>query len=129
MFGSGTSTLQRKPWRTDGSEPRQVTRDGVIGHFLRWTLDGSRIVFRCPTGGKARTMSAPAAGGEATETAEVLGGAHMSLSPDESMIMDVVAHRTLWVSPLHGGAPRKVFEFSSTASFRAAATCGYSIAE
>ncbi len=40
----------------------------------------------------------------------------MSLSPDESMIMDVIGHRTLWMSPLRGGAPHKVFEFEEADS-------------
>jgi Tol biopolymer transport system component/tRNA A-37 threonylcarbamoyl transferase component Bud32 len=95
----------------DGSNARQVTDAGVMGHFLRWSHDGQRIVFRSPTGPKARTMSVAIAGGDAEPTAEVIGGSHMSLSPDQSMIMDVVGHRVLWVSPLNGGAPRKVFEF------------------
>ena len=43
--------------------------------------------------------------------AEVAGGSHMSLSPDQSRIMDVIGHKTLWVSPLNGGKPEKVFEF------------------
>jgi Tol biopolymer transport system component/predicted Ser/Thr protein kinase len=97
----------------DGSDPRQLTNEGVIGHFLRWSADGSHIFFRSP---KARTMSVPLAGGDASPTAEVVGGAHMSLSPDQSMIMDVVAHRTLWVSPLDGGARRRVFEFEDPES-------------
>jgi Tol biopolymer transport system component/predicted Ser/Thr protein kinase len=100
----------------DGSDPRQLTTVGVMGHFLRFTADGARIYFRCPTGAKARTMAVPASGGEPEATAEVIGGSHMSLSPDESMIMDVVAHRTLWVSPLFGGAPRRVFEFEDPES-------------
>src|SRR5437763_9666283 len=100
----------------DGSDPRQLTEVGVAGHFLRWTRDGQRIIFRSPTAPKPRTMSVSAAGGDAEPTAEVIGGAHMSLSPDESMIMDVVAHRTLWVSPLNGGAPRKVFQFDDADS-------------
>ncbi len=96
----------------DGSDVRQLTTVGVLGHFLRWSGDGQRIYFRCPTGPKARTMLVPASGGDPLETAEVTGGSHMSLSPDQSMIMDVVGHRTLWVSPLRGGAPRKIFEFT-----------------
>ena len=95
----------------DGSSPRPLTNVGVIGHFLRWSRDGRQIFFRCPNAPGARTMTVPANGGDAEPAAEVMGGAHMSLSPDESMIMDVVAHRTLWVSPLHGGEPRKVFAF------------------
>ena len=100
----------------DGSGAHQLTSDGVTGHFLRWSRDSTRIVFRCPTGAKARTMIVPIGGGDAEPAAEVMGGAHMSLSPDQSMIMDVVAHRTLWVSPLHGGAPRRVFEFEDAES-------------
>jgi Tol biopolymer transport system component len=100
----------------DGSEVRQLTTVGVIGHFLRWSSDGSRVYFRCPTGAKPRTMTVPLAGGDPEETAEVIGGAHMSLSPDQSMIVDVVAHRALWVSPLAGGAPRRVFEFADAES-------------
>jgi Tol biopolymer transport system component len=36
----------------------------------------------------------------------------MSFSPDYSRIMDVVGHKVLWVSPLNGSKPEKVFEFS-----------------
>jgi Tol biopolymer transport system component/tRNA A-37 threonylcarbamoyl transferase component Bud32 len=100
----------------DGANVRQLTTTGVIGHFLRWSGDGQRILFRCPTGAKPRTMTVPAAGGDAEPTAEVAGGAHMSLSPDESLVMDVVAHRTLWVSPLMGGEPRAVFAFDDPES-------------
>jgi Tol biopolymer transport system component len=99
----------------DGSEPRQLTTVGVIGHFLRWSRDGQRICFRCPTGAKARTMTVSVASGDVEETAEVVGGAHMSFSPDESLIMDVVGHRELWVSPLRGGKPEKVFQFKDDA--------------
>jgi Tol biopolymer transport system component len=55
-------------------------------------------------------------GGEPEATAEVIGGAHMSFSPDRSRIMDVLGHRTLWCSPLNGGAPQKVFEFDDPES-------------
>jgi Tol biopolymer transport system component len=87
-----------------------------MGHFLRWSNDGRRIIFRSPTGPKARTMSVSTDGGDAVPTAEVIGGSHMSLSPDQSMIMDVVGHRVLWVSPLGGGAPRRVFELDDADS-------------
>jgi hypothetical protein len=40
----------------------------------------------------------------------------MSLSPGESLMMDVLGHRTLWCSPLRDGAPRKVFEFDDAES-------------
>jgi Tol biopolymer transport system component len=88
---------------------------GVSGHFLRWSSDGRWVVFRCPGGGASRTMRVPADGGDPEPTAEVQGGAHMSFSPDSSRIMDVVAHKTLWVSPLNGGAPERVFAFDDPA--------------
>jgi len=111
----------------DGMNVRQLTTCGVGGHFLRWTLrsngDGE-VLFRCPAAKK--TFAVPAAGGDPVPTAEVTGGAHMSLSPDHSMIMDVLGHRTLYCSPLHVGAataegsgrhiPRKVFEFADAES-------------
>ncbi|MFI5038251.1 MAG: hypothetical protein ACHP93_07205, partial [Solirubrobacterales bacterium] len=98
--------------RPDGSQARELTHVGVMGHFLRWTADGRRILFRCPGGGTARTMRVALDGGEPELTAEVAGGAHMSLSPDGSRVMDVVGHKVLWVSPLTAGAPERVFEFS-----------------
>lgn len=97
--------------RSDGSAQRALTSIGVIGHFLRFTKEGSEILFRSPSGDKPATMRVPRAGGEPRATMEVKGGSHMSLSPDGLRIMDVVAHSTLWVSHLHGGAPEKVFEF------------------
>jgi Tol biopolymer transport system component len=95
----------------DGSGTRQLTEVGVMGHFLRWNRDGDRIIFRCPGDGKAQTMEISTDGSESKVLAEVLGGSHMSLSPDYSLIMDVIGHKTLWVSPLVSGKPEKVFEF------------------
>jgi Tol biopolymer transport system component len=96
----------------DGTSPSQLTRAGVTGHFLRWTKDGGSVLFRCACGGAPRTMRAPLSGGEPQPAGEIAGGAHMSLSPDFSRVMDVVAHKVLWVSPLAaGGRPEKVFEF------------------
>ena len=99
----------------DGGNVRQLTTAGAAGHFLRWSADGERIYFRCPHP-RSRTMTVPATGGQPEPTAEVVGGAHMSLSPDQSMMMDVLGHRTLWVSPLNGGEPRRVFEFDDADS-------------
>ncbi|HJQ38525.1 MAG TPA: protein kinase [Thermoanaerobaculia bacterium] len=98
----------------DGSNVKQLTNVGAGGHFLRWSADGAGIVFRSPAAKKSMTV--PAAGGEAVPTAEVIGGSHMSFSPDQSLIMDVVGHRTLWCSPQAGGAPRRVFEFDDADS-------------
>ena len=94
----------------DGGNPRPLTRAGVLGHFLPWTADGEEIVFRCPSG-KPRTMRVRVSEGEPEEMPEVVGGAHMSFSPDQTKIMDVLGHKALWVSPLTGGSPEKVFEF------------------
>jgi len=98
----------------NGMNARQLTTCGAGGHFLRWSADGERVVFRCPAAKK--TMSVSVNGGEPEPTAEVTGGAHMSFSPDQSMIMDVLGHRTLYCSPQHDGSPRKVFEFDDPES-------------
>jgi len=62
----------------------------------------------------AREVSAPRGltGGEPEPLVESAGGAHISLSPDHSRIMDVIGHRVLWVSPVAGTKPEKVYEFS-----------------
>ncbi len=95
----------------DGTGQRPLTRVGVQGHFLRWTPDGTSIVFRCRCGGDDRTMQVPLDGGDPRPTAVVAGGSHISFSPDRSRIMDAVGHKSLWVSPLEGGEPEKVFAF------------------
>ena len=94
----------------DGSGHRQLSRGGASIHFLRWTPDSSEIYYYtlAPRRG---VMRISAAGGEAQPLPPVTGGAHISFSPDRSMIMDVVNHQELWVSPLEKGKPRKVFEF------------------
>jgi Tol biopolymer transport system component len=51
-------------------------------------------------------------GGDPQPFAEMMGGSHISFSPDGSRIMDVVRNRVLWVSPVSGGKPEKVHEFS-----------------
>ena len=96
----------------DGSGARQLTRVGVRGHFLRWNKNGDAIIFRCPFGDKPQTMQATLDGADPQILPEVSGGSHMSLSPDYTSIMDVVGHKTPWVSSLVSGKPEKVFEFS-----------------
>src|SRR5215469_1742884 len=95
----------------DGSNQRQLTNVGVTGHFLRWSEDGHDVVFRCPCSGKPAVMRVPTDGGDPQLFAEIMGGAHMSFSPDYSRIMDVAGHKVLWVSPILGGKPEKVYEF------------------
>ena len=93
----------------DGSNPRQLSNAGVSGHFMRWS--GRELIFRCPCGGKPAVMKVSVDGGDPQPFAEIMGGAHMSFSPDRSRIMDVVGHKVLWVSPISPGKPEKVYEF------------------
>ncbi|MFI5117741.1 MAG: protein kinase [Terriglobales bacterium] len=95
----------------DGSSPRQLTNTGVTGHFMRWSDAGRELIFRCTCGGKPATMKVSIDGGDPQPFAEMMGGAHISFSPDRSRIMDVVGHRVLWVSPVQRGKPEKVYEF------------------
>jgi TolB protein len=96
----------------DGGNPRQLSNVGVTGHFMRWSDNGREVIFRCTCAGKPATMKVSIEGGDPQPFAtEMKGGSHMSLSPDRSRIMDVVGHRVLWVSPVNGGAPEKVYEF------------------
>ena len=94
---------------SDGSNPRQLSNAGVSGHFMRWL--SRTVIFRCPCGGKPVVMKVSVDGGEPQPFAEIMGGAHMSFSPDHSRIMDVAGHKVLWVSPVNGGKPEKVYEF------------------
>ncbi len=96
---------------SDGSGQRQLTNTGAAGHFMRWTNSGDAIIFRCLCGGKLATMKISANGGEPQPFVEQMGGSHMSFSPDRSRIMDVVGHKVLWVTPVHGAPPQKVYEF------------------
>jgi eukaryotic-like serine/threonine-protein kinase len=98
--------------KADGSEQRQLTKLGVTGHFLRWSRDGKSVTFRCPCGGKPQTYQAPRDGADPVPlNSEIAGGSHMSFSPDYSLLMDVVGHKTLSVSPVATGKPAKVYEF------------------
>jgi Tol biopolymer transport system component len=95
----------------DGSNPRRLANVGVSGHFMRWTGNGREVVFRCTCSGKAATMKVSVGGGDPQPFADMKGGSHLSFSPDQSRIMDVVGHRVLWVSPVSGGKPEMVYEF------------------
>jgi eukaryotic-like serine/threonine-protein kinase len=98
--------------KSDGNEQRQLSKIGVTGHFLRWSRDGTNVIFRCPCGGKPQTYQVPLTAGDPVPlNSEIVGGSHMSFSPDYSLIMDVVGHKTLWVSPVSTGKPSKVYEF------------------
>ena len=94
----------------DGSAPRPITRTGVTGHFLLWTRDGGAVVYRVP-GPQPVLMEAPLDGGDPRPLAEIAGGSHISFSPTGDLVLDVVAHKTLWVSPVRGGTPVEIFTF------------------
>jgi Tol biopolymer transport system component len=95
----------------DGSDQRRLYDGAAGGHFLRWTRDGTAVVFRAEVGPQTQVMAAPLAGGAATRLPVIVSGAHMSLSPDGSLILDVRGHKSLWVHPLDGRPPYQIFEF------------------
>lgn len=92
----------------DGSDPRQLTTDGASDHYLLWTSD-SRSILVDVSGGPVRQVFLDGSPGR--DLPWIRGGSHMSFGPDESWILDVKDHHTLWVSPLDGGEPRRAFEF------------------
>ena len=97
--------------RADGTGQRRVSAGGVGGHFIRWTEDGRHLVFREEGGAKNRIVRCDLTTGEVEPLPDVASGGHMSWSPDQSMILDVRGHKTLFVYPL-SGSPRRVFEFN-----------------
>jgi Tol biopolymer transport system component len=94
----------------DGSAARQLTRVGVRGHFLRWNKNGDAIIFVALLATSREQCKHRWTALNRKYCPDVSGGSHMSLSPDYTFIMDVVGHKTLWVSPLVSGKPEKVFE-------------------
>jgi Tol biopolymer transport system component/tRNA A-37 threonylcarbamoyl transferase component Bud32 len=97
----------------DGTGQRQLTNTGVKGHFMRWDKGGASIIYSVPSG-EFQLFHVPVSGGEAQPLADCAGGSHISFSPDRSMVMDVVGHKVLWVTPLESGERRKVFEFDDS---------------
>ena len=91
----------------DGSAPGRSS-DAREGHFLRWTRDGSGVLFRA-AGDRARIMPHRWPAGSPSPSG-IAGGAHMSFSPDARGSW-TSSLTELWVSPLFGGPPEKVFEF------------------
>ena len=98
--------------RADGTGQRRVSAGGVGGHFIRWTEDGRHLVFREEEGGKNRIVRCDLTTGEVEPLPDVASGGHMSWSPDQSMILDVRGHKTLFVYPVSGSSPRRVYEFN-----------------
>jgi hypothetical protein len=50
--------------------------------------------------------------GSLTRLPDIASGAHMSFSPDESLILDVKSHKALWDYPLNGKPAYQVFAFA-----------------
>ncbi len=96
----------------DGTAPRRVTTVVAGGHFFRWTADGRGIVLRVESGTQVQIQRASVEDGSLTRLPDVASGAHMSFSPDQSRILDVRGHKTLWVHPVDGSTPRQVFAFA-----------------
>jgi serine/threonine-protein kinase len=95
----------------DGSGQRRVASTGAGGHFIRWTRDGRSVVYRAESGTQTRIVRVDVEKGTVAPMPDVASGAHMSWSPDQSVILDVRGHKTLWAYPVDGSAPRRVFEF------------------
>ena len=95
----------------DGTAQRRLYDGAVGGHFLRWTTDGKAIVLRAESGVKTQVIAVPLDGGAPRQLPAIASGTHMSLSPDQSLIMDVRGHKTLWVHPVDGRPAYEVFSF------------------
>lgn len=91
----------------DGSGARPVTTGGAGDHFMVWMPDGRSLLVNAPTVVRRVFLD----GSTPRDLPGIRGGAHMSLSPDGRWVLDVVGHHTVWLSPLEGGEPRRVFEF------------------
>jgi TolB protein len=97
----------------DGAHQRKLTSKEITGHFMRWTKDGSAVLFRTTEPPQPGVWSAPLeGGGEAHFVLVPKGGSHMSFSPASDRVMDVVLHTELWVSPLSGADPERVYQFA-----------------
>jgi len=102
-----------EPWvmERDGTELRPLASMYISGHFLRWSDDGEKVIFPSPDGATRGLWAVSSTGGTPEFFIEPAGGGHISFSPDFSMIMDVIDHKVLWVTPLDGREPYQVFEF------------------
>jgi serine/threonine-protein kinase len=96
----------------DGSGQRQVGSVGCWGHFLIWTKDGRAVVFRGESDRQVQIYQADIASGALTQLPPVMSGGHMSFSPSQSLIMDVINHKVLWAHPIDGRPPYQVYQFA-----------------
>ena len=98
----------------DGTNQRQLTNTGVGGHFMRWSMDKDFIIFISPYDDISGAVQVSLSGGDPKFFSDIRGGAHISFSPNHSLIMDVIGHKSLWVSPVESGDPEKVFGFEDS---------------
>ena len=104
-----TGRLELWLMKSDGDNKRQLSETGASGHFVLW-LDDDRILFGTPHGVHMATVSS----GEVNKFVDVAGGSHMSRSPDGSLILDVTGHKTMWLTPVDGSPPIKLFEYADS---------------
>ncbi|HVS02405.1 MAG TPA: protein kinase [Thermoanaerobaculia bacterium] len=100
----------------DGSGPRQLTTVGAKAHFLRWSRDGREIFFTTsysttPEGGPANVLAVDVASGATRDVVHAASGGHLSLGADDTLLLDATGHHSLWIYPLSGAAPYRVFAF------------------
>jgi Tol biopolymer transport system component len=78
---------------------------------MRWTPGSHFLIFPSASTSGVAVYRANVQTGELETLPRIASGAHMSFSPDRSLVLDVVGHKTLWVYPLPSGEPRNAFEF------------------
>jgi Tol biopolymer transport system component len=92
--------------RSDGTQQRQRTNIGTMGHFERWQRDGF-IYFRSPS--NSGLMHVSPVSGDAEPAAKNVGS-HLSFSPDATKYIDVTGHKILWLYGMDGSA-KQLFTF------------------
>ncbi len=102
-----------EPWimNSDGTDQHRLAEMETSGHFLRWFRDGKSVLFRSPNPISPGLWSASRSGGDPVFRCAPKGGAHISLSPDDKLVMDVVDHKEIWVTQIEGGGAKPVFKF------------------
>jgi Tol biopolymer transport system component len=95
-------------------DPRTAQVTGPPEALVATTREDSRsLIVRAGAGRHSGIFQVDVETGKRTEHRPIFSGSHMSYSPDRSLILDVVGHRTLLAYPVAGGDPREVFEFDN----------------
>ncbi len=98
--------------QSDGTLPRPVASVEANGHFVCWR-DSRRIMFASGWGADRVIYNVDVENGALETMPKIKSGAHMSFSPDGTLVLDVTGHKALWINPLSGAEPTKIFEFDS----------------